>query len=189
MKISQRVRAALITSALVSATSACLVPRTAAAADSASVSNSAPTVPPIGEVAFQTLGLGTQSGCTRAAKMLITNGKEWRRVWTMHNANSKSAPLPIVDFSRQAVVVLLGGQNKNASIQINQIVRAPSQVVVFFDNLMVKDDGEKSATTSTSATSASGAFHFALIEKPQAPLRFQDLSDPECATCVLKPGE
>lgn len=165
-------RAAFLSSALMA--SACSVPRVVAATESTSTS----VAPPIREVAFQTLGLGERSGCTRAAKMLVTNEKEWRRVWAIHSAHSKAAA-PHVDWSHQAVVVLLGGQG--GSIQINQIVRAPDAVVVFFDNPVLREN--------LKSASATRSFHFALIEKPQLPLRFQDLSNPECATCVLKPGE
>lgn len=162
-------------------TGACLLPRIALAEDSTSSERS-----PIGEMSFQTLGIGTQSGCARAAKMLITDAKEWRRVWKVHTANLKPAPpLPNVDWSHQAVIALLGGQERDASIQINQIVRAPTAVVVFFDN----HSADAGVADADNKKTGARSFHFALIEKPQTPLRFQDLSSPECATCVLKPGE
>lgn len=180
--IIQRVRASVVGCTFAFAASACFVPQATWAADSASTSTSA--TPPIGEVAFQTLGLGTQSGCTRAAKMLVTTDKEWKRVWTLHTSKLASKPsLPDVDWSRQAVVVLLGGEGRDASISINQIVRAPTGIVVFFDNM--RRDGDSKSRKGGDTRS----FHFALIEKPRSPLRFQDLSNPECATCVLKPGE
>ncbi len=180
----QRVRVAVVGSTVAFAASACFVAQATWAADSVSTPTSATS--PIGEVAFQTLGLGTQSGCTRAAKMLVTTDKEWKRVWTLHTSKLASKPSPSppdVDWSRQAVVVLLGGEGRDASISINQIVRAPTGIVVFFDN-MRKDGDSKSRKTGETRS-----FHFALIEKPRSPLRFQDLSNPECATCVLKPGE
>ncbi len=84
---------------------------------------------------FETLAIGTQSGCTRAAKMVITDEAEWRRVWGIHTLGLPEAPaVPNIDFSRQVVVALLVGEQTTAnhSIEIAQIVRGPSEYYVFF---------------------------------------------------------
>lgn len=178
----------------------------------------------IAEMPFQTLGIGTQSGGARPAKMLITNEKEWRRVWAVHtrgatdgrtsgapsNAAAASTPTaaleaPVVDFSTKAVVVLLMGEAAAGSwVEINQIVRTPSATVVFFGSRVgtgpmptqTEREAFKAITppvppvmaapvaVSAAAKTSAQPFHFAIIDKPAAPVRFNDLFAPTCPACA-----
>ncbi len=185
--------------------------------------------PAIAEMPFQTLGIGTQSGCVRPAKMLITNEREWRRIWAVHTgaamtgaaneavanstfdktraAASATPELPTVDFARQAVVVLLMGNSAADSwIEINQVVSTPSATVIFYGSRSgpgpahTQKEQEALATpgagaaipsvsprsvTRNPAKDSSQPFHFAIIDKPVAPVRFNDLLAPDCPVCAL----
>lgn len=200
-------------------------------AQTPSLQNTPSMRPTIAEMPFQTLGIGTQSGCVRPAKMLITNEREWRRIWAVHSSaaitgaaatqvagNSTfgktkaavtAAPeLPTVDFSRQAVVVLLLGKSPADSwIEINQVVSTPSATVIFFGSRSgagpARTQKEQEALATPAATVAALSsrasrsmalnaaktsaqpFHFAIIDKPVAPVRFNDLLAPECPVCAL----
>jgi hypothetical protein len=140
------------------------------------------TRPKIYTMPFQTLAIGARSGCERAAKMLISDEREWQRVWGLHATAAEKAELPAIDWSRQAVVVLLMGQvsgdaSTAPAITLHQVVHTPHDTVVYFQ--------EAPATKTKTAAPAVQPFHFALIDKPVTPLRFVNLSAERCDTCVL----
>ncbi len=147
----------------------------------------APTQAKIYSIPFQTLAIGSTSGCVRPARLLISDEKEWQRVWGIHAQGvaqtEAKATLPTIDWSRQAVVALLMGQasgtpSTTLSIEIAQIVHTPLDTVVFFR--------ETRAAQEVAANPVHvQPVHFALIDKPSTPLRFVNLSTPDCATCVL----
>jgi hypothetical protein len=148
----------------------------------------APTQAKIYSIPFQTLAIGATSGCARPARLLIQNEKEWQRVWGIHAQGVAAQPeskatLPGIDWSRQAVVTLLMGEldgatNTTASIEIAQVVQTPLDIVVFYRETRPE---QQSVTNLTRVRPV----HFALIDKPSTPLRFVNLSAPDCATCVL----
>lgn len=136
-------------------------------------------------IPFQTLAIGTDSGCVRAARLLISDEKEWQRVWGIHaqgvGAKENSA-LPTIDWSRQAVVALLMGEVRaspnTTSTEIAQVVHTPLDTVVFYRETRPAPEAENSSARVQPV-------HFALIDKPVTALRFVNLSTPDCATCVL----
>ena len=143
-------------------------------------------------IPFQTLAIGSSSGCTRPARLLISEEKEWQRVWGIHARGThaqesatepaaKSA-MPAIDWSRQAIVALLMGEVNGASsttsIEIAQVVHTPLDTVVFYRET-------RPAQESAADSARVQPVHFALIDKPSTPLRFVNLSAPDCATCVL----
>jgi hypothetical protein len=147
-----------------------------------------PTQAKIYSIPFQTLAIGTSSGCARPARLLIRDEKEWQRVWGIHAQGVATQPeskgtLPAIDWSRQAVVALLMGEvggaaNTTASIEIAQVVQTPLDTVVFYRETRPEPEA---ATNSARVQPV----HFALLDKPNTPLRFVNLSAPDCATCVL----
>jgi hypothetical protein len=137
-------------------------------------------------IPFQTLAIGSSSGCARPARLLIGDEKEWQRVWGIHTQRvdaKQNVTLPAIDWSRQAVVALLMGEvsaaaNTTSSIEIAQVVHTPLDTVVFYREARPE---QEPATNSSRVQPV----HFALIDKPTTPLRFVNLSAPDCATCVL----
>jgi hypothetical protein len=158
------------------------------------------TNPKIYSIPFQTLAIGARSGVERPAKMLITDEREWQRVWGVHTKPATETPqLPSIDWSRQAVLSLLmgrvsgdaaSGNNSSTapSIELVQVVHTPLDTVVYFREARPAAQNEAVAKTTTdgkTATPNAQPFHFALIDKPSTPLRFVNLSAERCDTCVL----
>ncbi|HEX8234750.1 MAG TPA: hypothetical protein VF600_02245 [Abditibacteriaceae bacterium] len=143
-------------------------------------------------IPFQTLAIGASSGCARPARLLIRDEKEWQRVWGIHalsmNAGGiatqpeSQVALPAIDWSRQAVVALLMGEVSGTadttSIEIVQVVHTPYDTVIFYRETRPEEAAKTNAIRVQPV-------HFALIDKPATPLRFVNLSAPDCATCVL----
>ena len=132
---------------------------------------------------YETVGLGSQSGCAKRALMFITDEPEWRRVWGVHSQGTVDASkLPRVDFSKQSVIALLAGTLPTAkSIQVAQIVRDAREAVVFY---LVAD--EETAWGKQAASGPSQPFHFAVIDKLDTPVRFVDalIGDVNCRKCA-----
>jgi hypothetical protein len=124
---------------------------------------------------FRTLDIGERSGCARPAKMLISDEKEWQRVWSLHSSTQDMKfSAPPVDFSKQAVVALLmGNQPAGASITAERIVDETNDTVIFYS----VQYGAKGGPVS------SQPFHFAVIDKPAGKVRFAS-SAQECTVCV-----
>ena len=137
----------------------------AARADSA-----VPTVAAIRELPFQMLASGAKSDAKRAAKMVISNEKEWARVWRVHDQN---APLPKVDFSRYRVIALLSGKD-NPALDLAQVASTRDEITIFFHR------AEK-------VKSNEAPFRFARIEKTGSRARFLDQNGKECAICHIAP--
>ena len=124
----------------------------------------------IRELPFQMLASGVRSDATRAAKMVISNEKEWTRVWRVHDEN---APLPEVDFSRYLVIVLLSGKG-NPALDLTQVASTRNEVTVFFRRVETAQSGD-------------APFRFARIEKTGSRARFLDENGKECAICHIAP--
>lgn len=135
---------------------------------------------PFALVPFETVGIGTASGCIRPANLVITTAAEWQRVWAVHAAGRTPAPaLPAVDFSRQVVLALLAGNTTaaGATAEVAQIVRGPSEMLVYYS--VNRDGGSKLA----GGAAATQPYHFAVIDRPSTPLRFVDAFHSVCTTC------
>lgn len=126
---------------------------------------------------FRTLDIGAQSGCVRPGKLIITDEKEWQRVWVLHTSiqKIKFSPPP-VDFTKQAVVALmLGEQPAGASIETVQILNGRADTTIYYS----VQRGQKGGA------GVGQPFHFAMIDKPVGPVRFASVSE-ECAACVVR---
>lgn len=128
-------------------------------------------------VPFETLGLGTQSGCTRPAKLIVTNEVDWKRVWRVHlSGKVPSRALPAVDFSHQVVLAVLGGRMMPGSdARIGQIVKRKTETQVYY--YVQPGQGDISGRASVQP------FHFAVIEKPSTPLHWMDALGATCIDC------
>lgn len=138
-----------------------------------SAGNSSETAPP---TVFRTLDIGARSGCVRPGKLVISDEKDWQRVWNLHTAVQEiKFSAPPVDFSRQVVVALmLGDQPAGASIETVQIVNGRAETTIYYS----VQRGQKGGAVSQ-------PFHFAVIDKPTGPVRFASVSE-ECAACVVR---
>lgn len=78
------------------------------------------TVKTFANVPFETLGIGSESACTKRALFAINDETEWQRVWGVHTSGIADAQnLPKVDFSRQSVIAVLSGERTDGkSLQI-----------------------------------------------------------------------
>jgi hypothetical protein len=121
-------------------------------------------------VSYQTLAIGTRSGCDVAAKMVVTTEAEWQRVWNKHTAHDEiKMSAPPIDWTRKAVVVLLGGA-RHGSLEVQHIARTANATTIYY------------AASSDAADSAQ-PFHFALIDAPVGAVKFADgLID--CSACA-----
>lgn len=131
---------------------------------------------------YMTLGIGARSGCTRPAKMVIAKDAEWRRVWRVHTQGMiNPPPLPIVDFSRQVVLVLLNGKSlsSNISLEVAQVVVGPQETLVYYR--LNGDDAPKSGSSRVAVPTH--PFHFAAIDKPMTPIRFVSALGATCSDC------
>lgn len=120
-------------------------------------------------VAYQTLAIGTRSGCDVAAKMVISSESEWQRVWQKHSVGDEfKMSAPPVDWSSKAVVVLLGGQS-SGSLEVARVERTAAATTIYY--AVAKNNG-----------GAAQPFHFALINAAQGEVRFVDSAI--CAVCA-----
>ena len=171
MKLKKYARISICFSLLAFAPSARIA--NAASDSSAAASETVPSI------AFGTLDIGAESGCVRAAKMMISSEAEWQRVWKLHTTTQEiKTSAPPVDFEKQSVVALLSGtRSGGASIQIVQVVpgAASAATTVYY----AQTPGWKEAKT------ASQPFHFAVVPKIEGALRFADANQ-ECIPCVVR---
>jgi hypothetical protein len=107
-------------------------------------------------------------------------------VWGIHLQGvraKQNASLPDIDWARQVIVALLMGEvtgaaTQTTSIAISQIVHTPLDTVVFYRETRPKQEATANSTRVQPV-------HFALLDRPATPVRFVNLSVPDCATCVL----
>ncbi|MBV9470084.1 MAG: hypothetical protein JO316_03550 [Abitibacteriaceae bacterium] len=152
-------------------------PPVSAATDTDGLSHS-----PFHTLPYVTLGIGARSGCVRPAKMVITKDAEWRRVWHVHTQGMINPPaLPVVDFSRQVVLVLLNGKSlsPDTSLEVAQVVTGPQETLVYY--YLNGDDSTQ--RTRLKAARATQPFHFAAIDKPTTPIRFVNALSATCSNC------
>jgi hypothetical protein len=148
--------------------------------------DAAPLIPPANPqvVPFETLGIGSQSGCTKRALFAISDEAEWKRVWGVHTQALNDAPkMPQVDFSRQTVLAILSGERRDGkSLKIAQIVSGPADTVVYF--WATEDEAWTNSVVPTADKTE--PFHFAVIDKAPTPLRFVDALELEsgCRKCA-----
>lgn len=126
---------------------------------------------PYEPVAYETLAIGNRSGCDVAAKMVITGQAEWERVWAKHVApDDIKLSAPPIDWTRKAVVVLLGGESRGGSLEVQHITRTADVTTVYY---VASSDGRGKAEP----------FHFALIDAPVGAVKFADGAE-NCSVCA-----
>lgn len=124
-------------------------------------------------IAYETLAIGSRSGCAVPAKMLISNQAEWERVWTKHMTRDEmKLSAPPVDWTRKAVVALLGGETRGGSLELQHITREAGITTIYYS--ASRDAGDRSAAEP---------FHFALIDAPTGPVKFAD-GNIDCSVCA-----
>jgi len=143
----------------------------------------------IAVVAYETLSIGNESGCTKRALFAISDAVEWQRVWGVHTSGVSDAPrLPKVDFSRQTVLAILSGErNDGKALQVMQIVRSPQETIVYFtaaeEKLWLPVDVTNDVANTEEKTQP---YTFILMDKPSTSLRFVDAlaAQNSCSKCA-----
>lgn len=83
-------------------------------------SDSSPTSPQAGPIAFETLASASYSGFTAPERRTIRNPQEWADAWqTLHLGQSPMPPLPAVDFDQATVVLVAAGSRPNGCFAID----------------------------------------------------------------------
>ena len=96
-------------------------------------STHASNTPAKGELAFQTLRRGYQSGARTPQCSVITSADAWSAWWKMHASLSLPTPeLPAVDFAQSSVLVLSLGNRPSAGygVEILRVTEKDATLVV-----------------------------------------------------------
>ncbi len=140
-------------------------------------------------VPFETLGVGSESGCAKRALFAINDEAEWQRVWGVHTQNIADAQsLPKVDFLRQTVIAVLSGERSDGkSLQVGQVVRGTQETVVYF---LLSDEkswlGVAETQTKNDEPQTVRPYVFVAVDKVNSPLRFADIYGAQniCSKCA-----
>ena len=128
------------------------------------------------EVVLQIIASGMQGGGARRGNLVISDTREWQRVWDVYNTTLKfKLPLPLVDFrQRQVLAVLLGEQvAADRAARIVKAVKSNKEIVVYY----LVSKGTFTDADGMTVSKTTQPFHFVSVEKTALPIRFAKTAD------------
>ena len=63
---------------------------------------------------------GQHSGVKETMAVAVQDSVKWTEIWRRHDAE---APIPEVDFSKESIIVVFGGQTQTAGVKITVVVQ------------------------------------------------------------------
>lgn len=85
---------------------------------------------------------GQHSGVKENRAVVVRDQQQWRELWSRHDA---STPAPEVDFSKENVVAVFGGETPTAGVKIQIVVQDDpidsDRLNVFYRRTVVKKNG------------------------------------------------
>ncbi|MBI3998833.1 MAG: hypothetical protein HY355_07345 [Armatimonadetes bacterium] len=124
-------------------------------------------------VPFVVVASGATSGIREAAQYVIRDAAAWKDLWQRH-AGASMRPIPAVDFERDMVIALFGGESRAPrALTVVRIVREGDALVVYYTQ------GETRPVTDTDGLAPTVPYQIVRVGRSPLPVRFSLVKTPQ----------
>jgi hypothetical protein len=124
-------------------------------------------------VAFVTVAQGEASGVLEPTRLVIRDQATWQAFWDRHRGATRTA-LPAVDFGRDMLVAVFGGESHEMRrLTVRKVVRESDRLEVWYTLTATRPlpDGE--------GQPAMAPFHIVRLARSPLPVRFLQIKMPQ----------
>jgi hypothetical protein len=124
-------------------------------------------------ISYVTVAQGNASGVREPAKLVVRDQAAWLALWGRHRGSIKS-PIPTVDFGRDMVVAIFGGESREVRrLTIRKIVGADTGVEVWYTLAVIRPlpDGDTAVPAIP--------FQMVRLARSPLPVRFFQIKTPQ----------